>query len=105
MQDEASMGWNAGAATPGISVRGQTYPLSNDPADPAAPVVSNFYGTGPDPSTCFSVTVTKYYDPSLPAPFATYIASRGYNTPSGNDGTCLDTPNPQRVERGLEVYY
>ncbi len=87
----------------------------NDNSIPIAPtskgsaVVTDFYSPGPVSSTCFDVEVTKYWylDPNnTNSRFATYITSRGYNTPyDSSTKTCLGLANPQRVERGLDVYY
>jgi len=60
-------------------------------------------GTGSPNTQCAIVTVSKYVDSKLSGSvrteyLRTKIESRGYNT-------CLNLTDPNRVERGLEVYY
>jgi hypothetical protein len=81
----------------GGTVRGVSYGATKSTTSKFQ--VNSFTYPNPDRS-CALVTVTKYIDDTTQF-VHTYIQSRGYNS---GDATCKGT-DPQRVERGLEVYY
>ncbi len=81
-------------------IKGTTYPASDVVASTLIVYPSDFNTTHP---SCSNVTVLKY---KTPGRIKTKIESRGYNTcPWNLDGTPKLALDPQRVERGLEVFY